>query len=76
MAVMAAMFVYASLRPGNLVVAVFATGMSVGFACLGVMLALMGSAALWGTPAPYVWAIVGSTGLAGVTAEIRNSHGT
>lgn len=65
-AVMASMFLFASLHPGNLAVAVFATGMSIGFACLGVALAIAGSEVLWGTPAPYVWAIVASVGGLGI----------
>jgi hypothetical protein len=65
------MFLYASVRPGNLIVAAFATAMCIGFACLGIALATFGNNVLWGTPAPYVWAIIASLAGLGIAAENR-----
>ena len=70
-AVMASMFLYASFRPCNLVVAAFATAISIGFACLGIALAMFGNEALWGTPAPYVWTIIASLAGLGIATENR-----
>jgi len=70
-AVMASMFLYASFRPCNLVVAAFATAMSIGFACLGIALAMFGNEVLWGTPAPYVWTVIASLAGLGIAAENR-----
>jgi len=73
-AVMASMFLYAALRPGNLAVAVFATAMSIGFAFLGIALALFGNEVLWGTPAPYAWLVVASLAGLGIAGEIRSKR--
>jgi hypothetical protein len=70
-AVMASMFLYASFRPCDLVVAAFATAMSIGFASLGIALATFGNEVLWGTPAPYVWTIIASLAGLGIAVEIR-----
>ena len=63
---MAAMFVLAALKPEHLILAVFATAISVGFAILGVSLAVFGDAALWSTPAPYPWTLAAAFGVAGI----------
>ncbi|MEM9407985.1 MAG: hypothetical protein AAGA81_18250 [Acidobacteriota bacterium] len=65
-ATLSAMFFFASTTGGRRPLAVFATAMSLGFAALGVGLALGPGSALWETPAPYVWSLVtllGSMGL-------------
>ena len=63
---MTGMFLYSSVRPGNLALAVVATLMSIGQTVIGVGLAVFASSALWGTPAPYIWSIVSVLGVIGV----------
>ena len=63
---MAGMFLYSSVRPGNLALAVVATLMSIGQTVIGVGLAVFVSSALWGTPAPYIWSIVSVLGVIGI----------
>lgn len=63
---MTGMFLYSSVRPGNLALAVVATLMSVGQMVIGVGLAVFASSALWGTPAPYIWSIVSVLGVIGI----------
>jgi len=63
---MTGMFLYSSVRPGNLALAVVATLMSIGQTVIGVGLAVFASSALWGTPAPYVWSIVSLIGVIGI----------
>lgn len=63
---MIAMYVSAARRPGNLSMAVIATAMSVGFALLGIGLAVYGGSAMWGTPAPYIWSAIAALGTTGI----------
>lgn len=63
---MTGMFLYSSVRPGNLALAVVATLISIGQAVIGVGLAVFASSALWGTPAPYIWSIVSVLGIIGI----------
>jgi hypothetical protein len=63
---MAAMFVLAARKGEHLILAGFGTAISVGFAVLGVSLAVFGDAALWGTPAPYPWTLTAAFGAAGI----------
>ena len=63
---MAAMFVLAARKRKHLILAVFATAISVGFAILGVSLAVFGDPVLWSTPAPYPWALSAAFGVAGI----------
>ena len=63
---MSGMFLYSSVRPGNLALAVVATLMSIGQTVIGVGLAVFASSALWGTPAPYIWSIVSVLGVIGI----------
>lgn len=63
---MAAMFVLAARRSEHLILAGFGTAISIGFAALGVSLAVFGDAALWRTPAPYPWALSAAFGCAGI----------
>ncbi|MEM1229601.1 MAG: hypothetical protein AAGI15_03630 [Pseudomonadota bacterium] len=69
---MTGMYWYASVRPGNHALAVVATGISAGFALLGITLALFGGRIGWTTPAPYVWLVVGCVGGWGVLRELSN----
>ena len=52
---MIALFVYTAVNEADPVMAVVASAMSLGFAMLGVSLAIWGDNAMWGTPAPYAW---------------------
>ena len=63
---MSGMFLYSSVRPGNLALAVVATLMSIGQSVVGVGLAVFASSALWDTPAPYIWSIVSILGVIGI----------
>ena len=65
-AAMISMYIYSSLRPGNLPLVVCATAMATGFACLGVGFAAFGNEALWRTPAPYLWSVVANLGAVGI----------
>jgi len=65
-ATMSAMFLVAAARPGNFLLALFATAMSIGFACLGVGLAVFGNNVLWSTPAPYFWSTIALLGVLGL----------
>lgn len=68
---MIAMYVSAATRPGNLALAVVATGMSIGFASLGIGLAIYGDSAMWRTPAPYIWSVIAVLGSAGIATAWR-----
>ena len=68
---MIVMYVPSTQKPENLSMAVIATAMSFGFAFLGISLAIFGDSVLWGTPAPYVWRIVGSLGALGIVRTRR-----
>lgn len=63
---MAVLFVLAARSPENRPMAVVATGMSAGFAMLGVGLALLGDPVMWTTPAPYVWSLIALIGVIGI----------
>jgi hypothetical protein len=65
------MYTYASLKQGNVVLAIIATAMSLGFALLGIGLAVYGSEVIWGTPAPYVWSLVTLVGAVGIWLSIE-----
>lgn len=71
---MVGMYFYASVRPGNLALAVAATLMSIGFALLGIGMAVFGSDVLWGTPAPYVWSLIALLGLLGLWKSPENQR--
>ena len=49
--------------------ALIATGMSAGFAALGIGLAVYGSDVMWGTPAPFAWSLIAVIGGVGVGLE-------
>lgn len=71
---MAAMFVLATRKVEHLILAGFGTAISLGFAVLGVSLAVFGDAALWGTPAPYPWALSAALGGAGLYLARRGAR--
>lgn len=68
---MIALFILATKKRDNLLMATVATAMSFGFALLGVSLAIGGDKALWGTPAPYAWCIVAIIGSLGIIRSRR-----
>lgn len=70
---MAVMFFWASIRPGNLALAVVATFMSIGFGLLGAGLALFASSTLWGTPAPYLWSLIAVVGGLGIWTSLAKN---
>ena len=70
---MTGMFLYSSVRPGNLALAVVATLMSIGQTVVGVSLAVFASSALWSTPAPYIWSIVSVLGVIGIWISSENN---
>lgn len=72
-AAMIIMFVHAALKPGNIAMALIATGMSIGFAALGIGLAVYASEVMWGTPAPYAWSVVAVVGGVGACMEFNSS---
>ena len=65
----AAMIVHAARKPGSIAMALIATGMSAGFAALGIGLAVYGSDVMWGTPAPFAWSLIAVIGGVGVGLE-------
>lgn len=62
---MVTLFLIAVWHPQGALFAWVATGMSAGFALLGIGLAMFGSASLWQTPAPYPWGLIALLGFAG-----------
>ena len=74
-AAMITMYLYAAARPGNSAMAVIATGMSFGFACLAIGLGIWGSEVMWATPAPYVWSVIAVIGGLGVW-KAKHPHRT
>jgi hypothetical protein len=59
---MMSLFLFAAWQPSGFLFAVVATGMSAGFAALGIGLATFGNPALWRTPAPYPWTLIAILG--------------
>jgi len=70
---MAAMFYYASVRPGNIALAVAATSMSIGYWALAIGIALFSSSVMWSTPAPYFWGIIAVLGGAGIWMSVERN---
>jgi hypothetical protein len=68
---MAAMFVLAASKPSLEILAVVATGMSIGLTALAIGLALFGNSVLWSTPAPYPWSLVAALGAGGLVKSRR-----
>ncbi|MEN0652329.1 MULTISPECIES: hypothetical protein [Hyphobacterium] len=69
--VCAAAFVYAALKPGNRALGVFAGVLVLGIGLLGLATAVFGSGALWRTPAPYAFGVIGLLALAGALSPSR-----
>lgn len=67
-----ALLLLAARRPDGFIFAAVATAMSVGFAAIGILLAVFGDHALWRTPAPYPWTVVAILGAAGLWLEIQS----
>ncbi|MEM7016091.1 MAG: hypothetical protein AAF512_01980 [Pseudomonadota bacterium] len=68
--VMALAFGYAAIKD-NTAVAVFAALIAMGMGILGLGVTIWGSPAMWGTPAPYAFSLIGLVGFAGVYASTR-----
>lgn len=68
---MAAMYICAAIRPEDITMASIATAMSLGFTILAIGLALQGGAAMWDTPAPYIWGLVSIIGATGIATRRR-----
>ena len=72
MIAMICLFFIGARDTGGLAMVFIATGMCVGFAALGLGLAVFGSASMWGTPAPYVWAVASVIGGIGIGIRRRS----
>ncbi|MEE4110023.1 MAG: hypothetical protein V2I24_11775 [Halieaceae bacterium] len=66
---MIALFLLAVYEPDGYAYAAVATAMSLGFAALGIGLAVFGNRALWKTPAPYPWTLIAVIGVLGLLLE-------
>lgn len=68
---MISLFLLAFWQPDRWAFAAIATGMSAGFAALGISLALFGNHTLWRTPAPYPWTLIAILGGIGLLLEME-----
>jgi hypothetical protein len=66
---MIVLFLLAVYQPDGYTYAAVATAMSLGFAALGIGLAVFGNRALWKTPAPYPWTLIAVIGVLGLLLE-------
>lgn len=73
---MAALFVTATRTASGRTFAIFATAMSVGFALLGISLAVFGDPVVWTTPAPYPWTICAALGCVGIARHGKGAPST
>ncbi|MEL7232626.1 MAG: hypothetical protein AAGJ85_08970 [Pseudomonadota bacterium] len=64
---------YSAAKPGNRVLAVFATGLILGIGLLGLGIAALGDAILFGTPAPYAFNIIGIVATLGIFLDRRSA---
>lgn len=64
-------FAFCAARPGQNVLAVFATVTVFGIGLLGLGVAIFGNAALFSTPAPYAFNIIGLIAAAGILTDQR-----
>lgn len=69
--VAAAALIYAALNPGNRALAAFFSAMVFGFGALGFGLSVLATEALWETPAPYAFGIIGVLAFSAVAADRR-----
>lgn len=72
MLAMVCLFVAGAREADDIVMVSIATGMSIGFAVLGIGLAIFESDSLWGTPAPYAWSIVSIVGVSGIGIRLKS----
>jgi hypothetical protein len=73
-AAMIFLFIHAARKPGNIAIAMVAIGMSASFSAIGIALAVLESAAMWGTPAPYAWSSIAVVGSIGAWLEWRSGQ--
>jgi hypothetical protein len=66
-----ALFGFAVAHPAGRLLAAIASSVSLGFAALGVGLAVFGDPVVWTTPAPYPWTLVAILGFLGVMLAPR-----
>ncbi|MEM7493655.1 MAG: hypothetical protein AAF296_09755 [Pseudomonadota bacterium] len=69
--VAAVAFAYSAFKPGNRVVGVFATALVLGIGALGLGVSLFGNGALFSTPAPYAFNLIGVVAVAGLLLDQR-----
>ena len=64
---------YSAAKPGNRVLAVFATGLILGIGLLGLGVAALGNATLFSTPAPYAFNVIGTVAMLGLFLDRRSA---
>lgn len=69
----AAAFAFCAVRPGQKVLGVFATATVFGIGLLGLGVAVFGSTALFSTPAPYAFNVIGLIAAVGIATDKRVS---
>ena len=62
-------FLYGALKPGSRVLALFAGILVLGIGLLGLASAVFGNSALWMTPAPYAFNIIGLLAIIGALGK-------
>ncbi len=65
------LFILGARQAEDLSMVCVATGMSIGFAVLGIGLAVLASHSLWDTPAPYAWTVTSALGIAGIGVRLK-----
>ena len=66
-------YTYAAMRPGGRPMAMLATLIAFGFGVVGLGSAAFVSGTLWGTPAPYVFSIIGLVALVAIATDKRTA---
>lgn len=69
--IVAVAFAFCAVRPGQKMLGVFATAIVLSIGLLGLGLTLFGNAALFSTPAPYAFNIIGLIAMFGVMTDKR-----
>ncbi len=72
MVMMGLAYLFAAVRIGNRSLVVFSSLMALGFAGLGLSLAIYGNSVLWATPAPYAFGPIGILGFLGALLDRRS----
>lgn len=62
-----------ALRPRHIAAGIMAALILSGFALLGLAMAIFGNSALWGTPAPYAFAILAALAWTGLLTQQKPS---